>query len=344
MTRERALTYLGYNAFFWTAFWLFAYWTFPYERVAAYITDKVADSGTGYTLEIGSLSPYWLTGVKLEDVKVRKQTLELAASDAQKPAVDQFVRVSSAHARLGLFGLLTGSHALSFGGELGGGEIDGSYAEDGEAKQVVATLSKVDLGKLGLLESLVALPMKGTLTGDFDLTLGALPSKTAGKVKLTIQKLTIGDGKAKLKLGAMGGLTIDPVSAGDVVIELDVKQGVGTVQKLSANGADLKLSGSGDVHFAAPLSRSRLNVLLRLEPTAAYKNKSPRTIAMFGLLEGASIPQVAQAKTPDGAYQLRLTGTLASARALPSGQREAPTGAPPPPPAAGGPAPGDEDE
>jgi type II secretion system protein N len=348
MNRQRILLYAGYNAFFWFAFWLFAYWTFPYDRLAAYLVDKVAESGTGYTIEIGSLAPYWFTGVQLEDVKVRKQASEILAapSDPKAPAaLDQAIRVQSAHARLGLFALLFGSNELDFGASLGQGEVEGSYEEDGASKQLSANLSKVDLAKLGVLESLVALPMKGTLTGDFDLTLGAQPAKTSGKVKLTIQKLTIGDGKAKLKVGSMGGLTIDPIAAGDVTVELDVQEGLGTIRKLSANGTDLRMQGSGDVRFADPLARSRINVLLRLELTPAYRNKSPRTRAMFALLEGSNVPQVSGAKTADGAYQLRLSGTLASARALPAGGREQPSGtsfAPPPPPP--GTQPGDEDE
>ncbi len=351
MTRERIFTLLAYNTFFWVAFWLFAYWTFPYERLAAYLTDKINERGTGYTLEIGSVSPYWLTGVELADVKLRKFSAD-APAPATTPAgkaagapADGAIKIASAHARLGLFALLTGGRSVNFGADLGQGEVDGSYRENGEEKMIVADLSQVDLAKLGVLESLVSLPMKGTLTGKIDLTLGKLPSKTSGKIDLKIQKLTVGDGKAKLKVGSMGGLTVEPISAGDVHLELDAKDGVGNVRKLSANGPDLKLEGSGDMRFAAPLSHSRVNILLRLAFTDAYKNKSPRTKAMFTLLEGSGSPQIAAAKTPDGGFQFRLSGTLSSARAVPAGQREpSAPGMPPPPPAALPNEPGDEED
>jgi len=324
MTRERILSLLGYNAFFWFAFWLCAYWTFPYERLAAFLTDKVTESGSGYTLEIGALSPYWLTGVQLEQVKVRKQAAESLATPPDPkgaPAVDQAIKIDVAHARLGLLSLLTGSTKLSFGAELGSGEIEGTYQESGDEKQVVASLSKVDLAKLPVLESLISLPTRGTLSGDFDLTLGKQASKTNGKVNLTIEKLTVGDGKAKFKVGNMGGLTIDPINAGDVVIALEVKEGTGTVKKLTANGPDLKLDGSGDIRFAQPLTRSRLGILLKLKLTDAYRNKTSRTKTMFALLEGSAAPQLAAAKTSDGSYQLRLSGTLAATRALPAGNQ-----------------------
>lgn len=344
MTRERILTYLGYNAFFWLSFWLFAYWTFPYDRVATFLTDKVAESGTGYTMEIGSLAPYWISGVELENVKVYKKASDPTGAPSTQEAAkktEQAMRIPSAHARLGLLALLTGSNDVTFAADLGKGELSGSYEEDEGTQVIEATLDKIDLAEFGLLASVVPLPMKGVLSGDIDLTVEPQPSKTEGKIDLKVQNLTIGDGNAKVALGSMGGLTIDPINAGDLVVALDVKQGVGMVQQLSANGTDLRLQGSGDVRFASPLMRSRLNMLLRLELTDAYKNKSSRTQAMFALLETSGVPQVTAAKTPDGAYQVRLSGTIAAPRVVPAGQRvqQAPTALPPP----AGPEPGDED-
>ncbi|MET0340732.1 MAG: type II secretion system protein GspN [Polyangiales bacterium] len=347
MNRERLLYLGGYTAFFLVFFFLFAYWTFPYQRLAGYLSDKVAESSSGYTLEIGSISPYWLTGVELEDVKVRKTAAEAlatpppSAGGKDKPIVDQAVRVRSATARLGLFSLLFGNKALSFDAELEAGDIEGTFDDDGDTKHVVAKLEKVDLGKLGLLEALIPLPLKGVLTGDFDLTLSAQPSKTSGTVKLGIAKLVAGDGKAKLKLGSMGGLTIDPVAVGDVTLLMDVKEGVGMVKKLSSTGPDLTLDGGGEVRFAQPLSRSRLGLALKLKLNESYRDKSPRTKVMFSLLDGASSPQVAAAKTPDGAFQVRLSGPLTSPRVLPGGAGATKGPAPGALPAG---APGDDDE
>jgi type II secretion system protein N len=335
MNRQLLLRLAGYNTFFWVMFWLFAYWSFPYQRLAAYITDKVNENGSGYTLEIGGLSPYWLTGVELEQVQVRKTAAEvLAAPAGEKPAPAQAIKIDSAQARIGILSLLTGSRTVNFSAELGSGEIAGKYSEDGEDRKVVATLEDVDLAKFALLESLISLPMKGVLKGDFDLVLGKVPTKTQGSVKLSVDKLVIGDGKAKLKLGAMGGLTIDPIDAGPVAIELDVKDGVGSVRKLTAAGSDLKLTGSGDVRFAQPLQRSRLNIMLKLNLSDAYKNKSSRTKAMFMMLDSGGAPQVAAAKTNDGGFQFRLSGPFTAVRPLPAGQAPLSAGnaVPPPPP------------
>jgi len=324
MKREQWLPVAGYAGLFFAAFFLFCYWTFPYDRVAAYLVDEFAKSGKGYTLEIGELSPYWLSGVELTDVTLHKPETVLTTTlgaGKDKPAAPAGIKVKEVRARLGLFALLLGNKSINFDAEFDEGAIDGSVSDDGDVKHVQATLEKVDLGKLGVLEALVSLPFKGTLNGDIDVTLGKDAKNTVGTVNLTLGGLTIGDGKAKLKVGSMGGLTVDPIEAGNVQIELDVKDGLGTVKKMSADGKDLVLKGSGDVRFADPVARSRVSVLLAVKFTDSYRNKSPRTKAMFALLD-SGMPEVTAATTPDGALQFRLVGTLSSVRALPQGSAQ----------------------
>jgi type II secretion system protein N len=347
LAKHRPLvTLLAYNTLFWVAFWLFCYWTFPYERVAAYLIDRVAQSGKGYTLEIGELSPYWLTGVELTNVKLHKLGPEAAGAvlvpkgkgaEKDKAAAAGGFQIRDARARLGLLSLLGGAKTINFDADLEAGEIEGSFAGDDESQHVEATLDDIDLEKSGALESLISLPAKGTLSGDIDLTLGKDTKQTEGEITLKLAGLTIGDGTAKLKLGSMGGLTVDPIEIGNLVIEIEVKSGVGVIKKVSSDGKDLELSGSGDVRFADPVGRTRLSVLLKAKFTDNYRNKSPRTRAMFSLLD-SGMPEVNAAKTPDGALQFRLAGTLSSPRFVPQGGsgpatgRRTGTAAPPPMP------------
>jgi type II secretion system protein N len=199
---------------------------------------------------------------------------------------------------------------------------------------VSASFDKVDLGKLGILESMLQVPMQGTLSGDVELSLAQDPKLSQGSVKLKVDKLVVGDGKAKVKVGGLGGLTLDPIEAGDLTLDIDLKDGVGLLNKLAADGKDLKLKGNGDVRLGTPLGTSRLSILVNVKFTDAYRNKSPRTQAMFGLLDSSGAPQIAAAKTADGALQYRLSGTLASPRPLPEGAggARAPRTAPRPPP------------
>jgi type II secretion system protein N len=350
--QQRLVALLAYNTLFWVAFWLFCYWTFPYERVAAYLVDRVAQSGKGYALEIGDLSPYWLTGVELTDVRLQKldsSAADLRIGGARVPAAalpagkDQGnkdaaaaasgMRIREVRARLGLFSLLTGDKTVDFDADLEAGEIEGSFADDDELQHLQAKLDEIDLEKSGALESLIPLPAKGTLSGDIDLSLGKDPKQTEGEIELKLAGLTLGDGKAKLKVGSMGGLTVDPIEIGNLSLEIEVKSGVGVIKKISSDGKDLELSGSGDVRFADPIGRTRLSIVLRAKFTDNYRNKSPRTRAMFSLLD-SGMPEANAAKTPDGALQFRVSGTLSSPRVLPSGSpapgRRAQPAAPPP--------------
>jgi hypothetical protein len=140
----------------------------------------------------------------------------------------------------------------------------------------------------------------------------------------------------------MGGLTLDPLEAGTLKLELDVKQGVGTIKRMSTDGKDLVMKGSGDIRFAEPVMSTRVSVLLNVRFTDNYRNKSPRTQAMFSLLDNASSPQVMAAKTPDGALQYRLAGTLGLLRPVPEGGSA--TGAPRPAPMPRAPVPSDDEE
>ncbi len=324
MIREKARALLGYNVFFWLCFWAFFYWTFPYDRLAIYLTQKVAESGSGYHVEIGHLAPHWLTGVALEDVKIRKLTAPTPttpSTDAAEGAIkDDAIAIKEVHARVGLLSLITGATDISFNAELDKGNLEGEYFANEDETRIDATLNKLDIGRLGLLDSLISLPAVGTLQGEFDLVLAKDPTKSNGSVKMTIKDFTLGDGQAKVKLGSMGGLTVDPVNAGDVTLELDVTAGVGQVKRLSASGADVELQGTGEVRFAQPLSRSRIDITLQIKFTDVYRNKSARTKAMFSLLDNASAPQVKSAMTSDGGLAYRLLGALSGLRAIPAGK------------------------
>jgi hypothetical protein len=78
--------------------------------------------------------------------------------------------------------------------------------------------------------------------------------------------------------------------------------------------------------------------------TDNYRNKSPRTQAMFSLLDNSGSPQLAAAKMPDGALQYRVAGTLALLRPVPEGASAGGAAAPRPAPMPRAPAPSDDEE
>ncbi len=75
----RALGYLALGAF---SFLFFLYVTFPYgvikEVIVNKVTQEIQKSGLPIRLSIGSLEPYWLTGIELENVNVTNVTSQSA--------------------------------------------------------------------------------------------------------------------------------------------------------------------------------------------------------------------------------------------------------------------------
>ena len=77
LSRVIAYTAIGVSSFFF-----FLYVTFPYGVIKEVIVDRVTQdiqkSGLPVRLSIGSLEPYWFTGIELENVSINNITLDSA--------------------------------------------------------------------------------------------------------------------------------------------------------------------------------------------------------------------------------------------------------------------------
>lgn len=79
---KRASRGLGYLALGLSSFLFFLYVTFPYGVIKEVIVDKVTQaiqqSGLPIRLSIGTLEPYWLTGIEMENVTLTNITSQTA--------------------------------------------------------------------------------------------------------------------------------------------------------------------------------------------------------------------------------------------------------------------------
>jgi type II secretion system protein N len=311
INRQTLLLWSGYTVFFLFCFTLFGYLTFPYDRVRDVLVSKVAaSSAPGTKLSIGELGPHWLTGVTLTAVKLERKGA--AAGDPPNQVVIDKLKV-----RASPFSLLFGNVGVHFDALVGKGEIDGSYdaKKDGPAR-TQAQLDNVDLSKLGLAGWL-GLPIEGLASGTLDVMLSDKAAETEGDVDLRIEGLKLGDGKAKVKIPGMGGLTLEKVDAGTLSLKVKIKEAVATIERLEAKGKDVELSGSGSVRLLRPIDQSRADITLGVKVEDAYTQRNARTKAMFDLI-GAS-PIVSSAKGADGKLRFTLTGALSSLRSAPAG-------------------------
>lgn len=319
-TRRKLLYFVGGPIAFVAFFVLFAYWTFPYDHLRDYVVQQVERPASatgdrrpsGYTLQIRSLSPSWVTGVELEGVRFSK----LPSEPGGRPLV---IEADEVNARISLLSLLAGNIALTFDADIGGGTVEGAFERTDESTHVEAEIADVDVKRLGVLRDLIGLPVTGSLGGTLDVTLAQETKNTSGNVDLHIANVNIGDGRAELRRRAgTKGLVIERLAAGRLTLQAEIRDGVARVSKIEAKGTDIEVDGSGTIRLAQPLRMSRAELMIRVKISEAYQRRNDRTRALFELMDFD--PELAAAKTTDGALQWRVEGTFGG------GMRSAPAG------------------
>ena len=307
---RKVLLYLGYAAFFFASFLLFAYWTFPYDRVRDFIVQEVErpkgpDGNrrpSGLQLEIVSLSPSWITGVELEGVRLVKQP-----DEPDGKAIE--ITLEEVTARIGVLAALSGGVDVSYDVTVGGGTIEGQYEQGEESTYIEMEVAEVQLRQLGIMSSLVGLPVAGIMNGQVEMTIADDNSQTDGTIDLAIDGLQIGGGQVPIP-GMSSGLTVERIRAGKLEIEMSVEDGVARVTKLASDGDDLTIEGSGTIRLMRPLEMSRLDLMLKVAFSEAYRNQSDHTRRLFSAMD--FVPDLRAARTPDGALQWRISGSPGS--------------------------------
>lgn len=186
-----------------------------------------------------------------------------------------------------LWRTLTGSNpGFAFHAEILGGQIDGSLRKNGgiEAKLQNLTFSAPLGGPLPIR-------LSGQLgKGEFA---GALPLQSA-----TETRLNLGFDRFELSGLASLGLASDTLALGTVSLVASGRANALKIDRLSASGGSLEVTGEGTVLLAEPLDISRLNLNLVLRPGRQLDKSLADLLELFAQAE------------PDGSFRLRLTGSL----------------------------------
>lgn len=301
---------LGYPVFYLFCFVVFATVTFPFEK----LKDKIVASfnaqqkpGPGQQeLHIDEMSSSWVTGVKMNGVK-----LVSLPSDPTAPPVE--LNIDTAKARISVLPLLIGHKNVSFSLEAFGGEVDGVFELHGKDRHVEVELSGVDLKTIEPLAATLGLPVEGHLNGTVDLTMAeGKASKGSGTVNLEASGVAVGDGTAKLK-----GVALPKLVVGNLGFVAEAKEGILKVTKFGAAGKDVDFSGDGRVQMREMATDSICDLNVKFKVADAYRSKNDITKSLFGapgstqpaLFELAD-PKVKRAKTADGFYAFHVRGRL----------------------------------
>ena len=182
--------------------------------------------------------------------------------------------------------LIGSNPGLAFHAEVLGGQIDGSLRKNGT---VVATLQNLTFS--APVGGALPIRLTGQLgKGEFA---GAFPLQTA-----TETSLNLGFDKFELSGLASLGLASDTLALGTVSLVGNGRANALKVDRLSASGGALEVTGDGTVMLAEPLDRSRLNLNLVLRPGRQLDKSFADLLELFAQAE------------PDGSFRLRLTGSL----------------------------------
>ena len=294
---KQILKWTGYPLFFVVCFVFFAYKTFPYERLADRIVQEA--SAKGYEIEILDLTHSGLAGLTFEGLR-----WIVPSEEEGSPPLDLIL--DELTVSTSLFSLISETKSYSFDAELAGGDADGDITIGENDLDVDIEIDEVDLGALPALRQFTKVPLGGTLSGEILLAMPNEVAESTGNIAVTIEALSVGDGKSKLEIPDWGGLTLDRAEAGDLDLTVTIEEGVANIERATARGKDLELDALGRVRLLRPLKRSDLNVMVRAKLQDAYKERSAKVATMLELASSG----LKAAQTADGAIQYTIVGAV----------------------------------
>jgi type II secretion system protein N len=281
---------LLYAAFFAVALLLSLRWTFPSGAVLERLALEAA--GQGWQLEAAETGAAGLIGISLREVTLRDKaglTIPLDRIDVTMP----------------LWPLLTGRRRVAVEAWVYDGRVKGAFNLASGPQDVRASVDGVDLALALPLRMALGVDLAGVVTGSADVQLPAdEKGKAEGRVSLQVKQAGLTGGKANVP-GA-GALTLPAAKFGELVVELVLKDGKGTFEKLGASGGDVELSSEG-LYFAwqPRLEFAPLFGRARIKLTTAFTSR-PENTGFASLLDAA----LAGARAGEGAYGLQVFGTL----------------------------------
>jgi type II secretion system protein N len=290
---------LLYAAFFALALTLSLRWTFPADAVMERLALEAA--GRGWQLEAAEAGSAGLVGLSLREVTL-------------KDKAGLIIPLDRLDLTLPLWPLLTGHRRVAVEAWLYEGRVSGAFDLAAGPQAYRAAVEGIDLGRALPLRLALGLDLAGVVTGSAELQLPAdEKGKAEGRLSLHVKEAGLTGGK--LNLPGAGMLTLPAAKFGEIVVELLLKDGKGTFEKLGASGGDVELAGEG-LYFAwqPRLEYAPLFGKARLTLAPAFTSK-PENRAFVAVLDAS----LAGARSGEGSYGLQVFGSLGHPQARAAG-------------------------
>lgn len=290
---------LLYGAFFLVALLLALRWTLPSDAVLERLSAEAA--ARGWQLQASEAGPAGLVGVSLREVTLKDRaglTIPIDRVDLTLP----------------LWPLLTGRRRVAVDAWLYDGRVQGTFDLAAGPREYRATLEGIDLARALPLRMALGVDLAGLATGTARVSMPADEKATpVGQLSLAVKAAGLTGGK--LDLPGAGALTLPAVKLGELAVELVLKDGKGSFEKLAATGGDVELAGEG-LYFAwqPRLEFAPLFGKARLKLAPAFSSR-PENRGLASLLDAALVG----ARSGEGAYGLQIYGSLGHPQVRPAG-------------------------
>jgi type II secretion system protein N len=281
---------LLYGAFTAVALVLALRWTFPSTAVLERLSAEAASRG--WLLQAAEAGPAGVIGLSLREVTLKNRaglTIPLDRIDLTLP----------------LWPLLTGRRRVALEAWLYDGRVSGAFDLAAGPRRYQAELAGIDLARALPLRMALGIDLTGVASGKAHLVLPA-DEKTRAEGRLALAVKEAGLTSGKLEVPGSGALTLPAAKFGELAMEVVLKDGKATFEKLGATGGDVELASDGlyfvwqpQMEFAPLYGKARL----RLVP--AYSSRA-EVRAFASLLDAA----LAGARSADGSYGLQVFGSL----------------------------------
>jgi len=328
---KRVAPALKYVGCYLVCFAVFLSWTFPYEKLKERIVTTFnagqRGSASPMALDIDDLDSSFVTGVKAKGVHLTQ-----LGGESGKPSV---ITIDQARARISVLGLLVGNRDVSFKIEAFDGTVSGTFGDNGKQRDIELEFDGVDMARIEAIAQNIGFPLEGRLNGTLKLDLPeGKASKGNGTIALEVREMFAGTAKELTVKTPLGPFTLPRLKVGTFSVAGEAKEGVLKVTKIGATGGDVDVQGDGRVQLREVATDAHLDVGLKFKVNDAYRSKNDKTKLLFGTPGGKDKPMLemdpnmGRAKTPDGYYQLRVSGTLAKPDVKPQGAVSGAAGTP----------------
>lgn len=286
----------AYFAFGFAVFLVALVLTFPDERLKQIATVQIESQlANKYDVEIEDLDLWWLSGVELENVTLteRVDTSDDADDEdsdgdsangsdgednGENPDFDEgptqikVQRIAAGFAPLG--SVFNFAPTVDFLVDLGGGNIHGNYVHGSDGREVNVNIDDIDLKQTTVLESMLGVPVLGTLGGDISLALHPTrPLLTGGHITLTGKQLMIDEATIQSdEFGPMAFIDVPSTSLGNLDARMVIEKGDNArtpslqVEEFRFHGGrDVRGQVWGDVDLAERFGSSRPKLQMRFQ-------------------------------------------------------------------------------